>query len=202
MSSIFNNNQVSERDSLLVDSHNFFDVIKGRLEDMNLIDESLEQPGNKIAFTRAYPDIPYEQNNVVVYQVLNSKPSSNGGSLTQGRINSGPKFSHESYDYVTGNVEDTYIVSQEHIIELVCFSVSGETCNNISRMIESFFITQSSILRRHVPSIRHLQTTSLVLISEYDGKRLFSKSVVFEIKTKATYTTDLEQLKNINYHVN
>lgn len=202
MSSIFNNNTESERDGLLVDSHNFFDILKGRLEDLNLIDESLDQDRSKIAITRAYPDVPYEQNNVVVYQVLSSKPSSNGGNLTQGRISSGPKYSHETYDYISGNVEDVYIVSQVHVIELVCFSVSGETCNNMSRMIESFFITQSSILRRHVPSIRHLQTTLLTLVGDYDGKRLFSKSVVFEIKTKATYTTDLEQLKNINYHVN
>jgi hypothetical protein len=187
------------KSSTNVDIDELFDVLHNLFTKLDLIDTSVDnQDISKFAFTRAFPDKSYEQNNVVTFNVCQSKPfTAKSHNNSKDSTLYKPRFHDQQYDTVTGNVKDTYFVSEVHHVEFRCFSRSGQTTNNLAKLLKSLFITHSSVLKKYVRDYRYISTNSLEFIGEYDQKRLFTRPIYFEVYTHTTFTVDLERLKNI-----
>lgn len=197
--SIFNTKLNVNKQETNVDIDKLFDVLKALFADLDLLDESDQnQDIAKFAFIRAFPDKSYESNNVVTFHVTESSPFV-AKSLIGGKDSTShrPEFKKQEYDFVTGNVEDTYFISQQHCIELRCFSRSGETCLQLAKTIEQILIVHSSLIKKYVRNYRHIASNGLEYIGEYDQKRLFTKALYYSVYTNVAYKTNLEQLKNI-----
>lgn len=189
---------LTSKDSTNVDIDEFYEVLHNLFTKLDLLDFSEDnQDISKFAFTRAFPDKSYEQNNVITYNVCSSKPFVAKSSGHKDVTYHTPRFHDQNYDFVSGNVHDTYFTSETHCIELRCFSRSGETINKLAKLLRGIFITHSSVLKKYVRDYRYISTNSLEFIGEYDQKRLFTRPMYFEVSTHTSFQVDLEQLKNI-----
>jgi hypothetical protein len=173
-----------------------FDVL-GLLD--NLEDNSTR---NKFSFIEVYPDQEYRQNNVVTFNILESTPYISQSIIGKSAKHNRPRYSSEDYNRTTGNVEHTYYSQQFHCLELRCFSVSGKTCKELTRLIETIFITHCSTIKKNVKDFIHISTKGVEYIGEYDNKRLFSSAIYFKIVTAKEYVVELEHLKNITLTLN
>lgn len=174
-----------------------FEVLLETFKSLALIDEDENQDPNKFAFIRAFPDQPYDQNNVITYNILESRPFTTKSTVAKPATLHKPIYTNEIYDTVTGNSNSIYRVLKKECLELRCFSTSNQTCQNMATLIETIFITQSSVISQAIKNHYHISTSGVKFIGDYENKKLFSAAVYYELVVEKRFSTDLEQLKNV-----
>ncbi len=177
----------------------FYEVLHSLFKELDLLDYEIDNvKRSKFAFTEAYPDNEYNQNNVVTYHVMDSVPFVASSSTTRKDTTYHKAVQVNQYtDKNTGDVIDLYVTNKKHCIELRCFSVSSSTCRQLANLVESVFNTHSNVLKKYIKDFRYLTTTQVSFLGEYDNKRLFTVAVFFEIYTSVHHTANLEQIRQI-----
>ena len=186
----------------------FFYTLEDMFNKLGLLDDSLENfRESKFKFIEAFPDEVYTQNNVVTFHVCKRRPFSEGSAVTGGKKTTRVRpvlVKSDTYDLVSGNVQNAYAVTYENILELTCYAMSARVTKLLTRTLEAIFIKYLNILKKHVKEIIHLETDGIQLIIEYDQKRLFAQKMYFKVITEEYFKIDLEQLKNttIDFNIN
>lgn len=180
--------------------YKFFEVLHNLFGLLGLLTDSVEQDETKFRFIAAYPDETYEDTNVVTYDILRRTPLKIDSKVIQGSTTyKKPRFVKESFNQITGNVEELYNVAYNNVVSLTVFSNKARTLNEIARVIESIFCRYSSHLKKHVFEILPIGTNSIQFTDRYDQKdRIFSRELQFNVVTLEYFILEMEQLKSID----
>lgn len=174
-----------------------FTVLLDMFNNLGLIDEGDDQDPNKFAFIQAFPDQPYDQNNVITFNIIESRPFTNKSSVAKQTTMYKPVYNNEYYDVISGNSKSVYKVLKKECLELRCFSTSSRTCQKMATLLETIFITQTGVISQAIKNHYHISTSGVKFIGDYENKRLFSSAVYYELVVEKRFSTDLEQLKNV-----
>lgn len=111
-----------------------FAVLLDMFNKLGLIDEGDDQDPNKFAFIQAFPDQPYDQNNVITFNIIESRPFTNKSSVAKQTTMYKPVYNNEYYDVISGNSKSVYKVLKKECLELRCFSTSSRTCQKMATL--------------------------------------------------------------------
>lgn len=214
--SIFNNirNDASKLEQLLkqpttmeevqstygISIYKFFEVLHELFGNLGLLTDTVEQDETKFRFIAAYPDETYDDTNIVTYDIIRRTPLKIDSKVIQGSTTyKKPRFVKESYNQITGNVEELYTVAYNNVISLHMFSNKARTLNEIARVLESIMCRYSSHLKKHVFEILPIGLNSINFTDRYDEKdRIFSREMQFNVVTLEYFILEMEQLKSID----
>ena len=180
--------------------YEFFEVLHGLFSDLGLLIDSRTEDETKFRFINAYPDETYNETNIMTYDVVRRVPFVvNSKAINSNTKYVRPKFIEESYNRITGNVEDLYVAVFNNTISINIFSNKARTLNNMARIVESVFFKYSSHLKKHIDEFVFIGMNSIQFTDRYDSKdRLFSRELQFTVITSEYFILEKEQLKSID----
>lgn len=181
--------------------YNLFDALCKLFVDLNLISNSEKDKKDKFKFIHAYPDsVTEDEQNVVTYNIVRRAPrvTANSSISTRPITKMKPSSVGESYNTVTGNVDEYYKVELDNIISITIFSSKARVLNNLSRIIESIFLRYSSYIKKSVDECIYLGMSDIRYLDRTDEHNpVYSRELQFKVLTTELYKLELEQAKSI-----
>ena len=181
--------------------YEFFEVLHDLFTKLDLLTVSDSKDESRFRFIAAYPDETYDESNIMTYDVVRRTPFVVDSKAIQGSTKYvKPRFLKESFNDVSGNIENLYVAVFNNTISINIFSNKARTLNNMARIIESIFYKYSSYLKKHVDEFVFIGMNSIQFTDRYDSKdRLFSRELQFNVITSEYFILELEQLKSIDF---
>lgn len=180
-----------------IDIYSFLDVFQKLLSDLNLLAKD-EKDIDKIVLKQEYPDQIFTNGSVVIYKINERnfhKPTSlvSPSGYTQLR----PLTLESSSDIISNNIVENKGYYFLNNIEFEIFSNSVDHVHTLAKLLESICFQYKKNLKLYVHDMTYKGQSKLDYSEKYFDKRLFSKSIFFEVITCETFQTVSEELKYI-----
>jgi len=193
---------LSEKFSFGNNIYNLFNALSKLFEELDLLSNNPKDNKNKFRFIHAFPDmIKDDGSNVVTYNIVKRNPrvtqnySVNTRSVTKSKATS----VGETYNAVTGSVDEFYKLEFDNVISITIFSKKARVLNNLSRVIESIFLKYSSFIKQFVDESIYLGMSDIRYLDRYDEQEpIYARELQFKVLTTEVYKQELEQAKSID----
>lgn len=199
---VVENDVLSENFSFGNNIYTLFTALHSLFKELDLLSDSPKDNKNKFRFIHAFPDsVKDDGSNVVTYNIVKRNPrvtqnySVNTRSVTKNKATS----VGESYNTVTGSVEEFYKLEFDNVISITIFSKKARVLNNLARVIESIFLKYSSFIKQFVDESLYLGMSDIRFLDRYDEQEpIYSRELQFKVLTTEVYKQELEQAKSID----
>lgn len=192
--------QIEENFAFGNNVYELFDKLCELFNTLNLL-ETDKIDESKFRFIHAYPDnILNPTSNVVTYNIVGRKPLQVNSRVIPGSSAkiTRPVHVNESYNTITGNVEETYKLMFENVISLTVFTTKARMVNNLARLLEGLLLKYSSYIKKYVDNIIYLGTSDIRFLDRGEEMHPFySRELQFKVNTTEVFKLDLEQIKSI-----
>ena len=196
------NDILSEKFSFGNNVYELFDGLTLLFKNLGLLSEKVSDNDSKFRFIHAFPDsIKDDGSNVVTYNIIKRNPrvtqnySVNTRSVTKNKATS----VGETYNTVTGSVDELYKLEFDNVISITIFSKKARVLNNLARLIESIFLKYSSYIKQFVDESIYLGMSDIRYLDRYNEQEpIYARELQFKVLTTELFTQELEQAKSIN----
>lgn len=210
LSSDFNRiegDSVEELHSFGNNIYQLFDALLDLFKELNLLSGIKDPSPEKFKFIHAYPDEVKDDvvPNIVTYNIVRRTPrvTANSSINTRSVTKHGPTCVGESYNPITGNVEEQYKLEFDNVVAITIFSKRARVLNNLARLIESIFLKYSSYIKKFVDMYIYLGMSDIRYLDKYeDQDPLYCRELQFRVMTTEVYKQELEHIKSINLQLN
>ena len=199
---VVENDVLSENFSFGNNIYTLFTALHSLFKELDLLSDSPKDNKNKFRFIHSFPDsVKDDGSNVVTYNIVKRNPrvtqnySVNTRSVTKNKATS----VGESYNTVTGSVEEFYKLEFDNVISITIFSKKARVLNNLARVIESIFLKYSSFIKQFVDESLYLGMSDIRFLDRYDEQEpIYARELQFKVLTTEVYKQELEQAKSID----
>lgn len=172
----------------------FYDLFD-RLNHLNKDDSTID----KITLLEQYPDEEFLDGSIaVVYKVGEKKylqHRSEGGSKDYVQVK--PFELNSGYDLVTNNIVHNYANKFMTTISFEVIAYSNRDLMRVVKYIEAVLLRHRAQLKCFIQDYIYVGQTPTEFSQGYQNKRLFSRSLIYQVVTYETYSLVSEELKYI-----
>ena len=167
------------------DIYDFFEILHGLFKEVTLLEQ--------------YPDEEYKDGDVLVVYRMGEKKffthKSEGGFRDYTQVK--PFELKSGYDLVTNNIKNKYANKFQTTISLEVSAGSVRDLMRVVKYVEALLIKHKGHLKCFVADFIYVGQTPTEFSQGYQNKRLFSRSLIYQVVTYETYTLVSEELKYI-----
>lgn len=180
-----------------IDIYSFLQIFQDLLESLNLLAKNDEEL-DKIVLQQEYPDTTFKEGHRVIYKI-NERNFYDPTSVISpsGRKQRKPLTLDVSSDIISNNIVEDKAYYFCNKIEFEIFSNSVNHVHTLAKLLESICFQYKKNLKIYVYDMTYEGQSKLDYNDKYFDKRLFSKSIFFEVITCETFKRVSEELKYI-----
>lgn len=185
--------EITDKFVTIYEVFDVFSTLFTKLNNLNV------ENSEKITLLEQYPDEEYlEGDPIVIYKVGEKRylqHKSEGGARDLVQVK--PFELGSGYDLVTNNIVHNYANKFTTTVSFEVIALSNRDLMRVVKYIEAVMLKHRAELKCYIQDYMYVGQTPTEFSQGYQNRRLFSRSLVYQVVTYETYSLVSEELKYI-----